>query len=129
MADGRFQVASLLIAVILSLLTLLEAHLTPLRLLFVFLRREQDIIRLLSLPIAVGPMTERLGRSLPKPRQDQDEFKHSGTTLICREESNRARMEGIKENIRFKSVFKTDTRCGVDGRKRYGNDKCGRKSS
>ena len=23
---------------------------------------------------------------------------------------------------------RTDTRCSVDGRKRYGNDKCGRKS-
>ena len=27
-----------------------------------------------------------------------------------------------------KSVSNTDTRCSVDGQKRYGNDKCGRKS-
>ena len=39
--------ASLLIAVIFSLLTLLEAHLTLLRQLFYFLRREQSIIKLL----------------------------------------------------------------------------------
>ena len=32
------------------------------------------------------------------------------------------------ENIRFKDVSNTDTRCSVDGRKRYGNYKCGRKS-
>ena len=32
------------------------------------------------------------------------------------------------ENIRFKDVSNTDTRCSVDGRKQYGNDKCGRKS-
>ena len=38
-------------------------------------------------------------------------------------------MENIKEyNIRFKSVFNTDARCSVDGRKRYRNDKCGRES-
>ena len=35
-------------------------------------------------------------------------------------------MEGEKnENIRFTSVFNTDTRCSVDRQKRYGNDKCG----
>ena len=28
----------------------------------------------------------------------------------------------------MKNVFNTNTRCSVDGRKRYGNDKCGRKS-
>ena len=39
-------------------------------------------------------------------------------------------MEGarIRKNIRFKSVFNTDRRCSVDGRKRYGNNKCGRES-
>ena len=47
MADGRFQMVSLLIAVIFSLLTLLEAHLTLLRQLFDFSRREQNIIKLL----------------------------------------------------------------------------------
>ena len=40
--------------------------------------------------------------------------------------------EEWRENIKgynwFKSVFNTDTRCSVDERKRYGNDKCGRKS-
>ena len=39
---------SLLIAVIISLLTHLEAHLTLLRLLFDFSRKEQDIVRLLT---------------------------------------------------------------------------------
>ena len=34
----------------------------------------------------------------------------------------------MQENIKFESVFNTDTRCTVDGRKRYGNDKWGRKS-
>ena len=33
-----------------------------------------------------------------------------------------------RENIRFMSVFNTDTCCGVDERKRYENHKCGRKS-
>ena len=28
----------------------------------------------------------------------------------------------LSENVRFKSVFNTDTRCSVDGRKRYEND-------
>ena len=36
--------------------------------------------------------------------------------------------ENIKEYDWFKSVFNTDTRCSLDGRKRYRNDKCGRKS-
>ena len=36
--------------------------------------------------------------------------------------------EEWRENISFKSVFNTDTRCSVDGRKRYGNDKYGRES-
>ena len=36
--------------------------------------------------------------------------------------------ENIREYIKFKSVFNTDTHCSVDGRKPYGNDKCGRKS-
>ena len=49
MADSRFQMVSLLIAVIFSLLTLLEARLTLLRQLFDFSRREQNIIRLLIL--------------------------------------------------------------------------------
>ena len=31
-------------------------------------------------------------------------------------------MEGEEKRIRFKSVFNTDTRCSVDGRKRYEND-------
>ena len=46
-----------------------------------------------------------------------------GTT--CREESNRRRME---ESIRFKSVFNTDMRCSVDGRKRYGINKAKQKN-
>ena len=58
-----FQVASLLIAVNFSLLTLLEAHLTLLRLFIDFSRREQDIIRLLSLPASGGTRVKRLGRS------------------------------------------------------------------
>ena len=57
--------------------------------------------------------------------QDQDELLRRGTTLICREES---KGEKWRENIRFNSVFNTDTRCSADGQKRYGNDKCGRKS-
>ena len=28
----------------------------------------------------------------------------------------------LYENIRFNSVFNTDARCSVDGRKRYEND-------
>ena len=28
----------------------------------------------------------------------------------------------LQENIRSNSVFNTDTRCSVDGRKRYEND-------
>ena len=35
--------------------------------------------------------------------------------------------ENLKEYNWFKSIFNTDTRCSVDGRKRYGNDQCGRK--
>ena len=34
---------------------------------------------------------------------------------------------GLREK-KIKNVVNTDTRCSVDGRKRYGNDKCGRKS-
>ena len=44
-ADRRFPVATLLITVIFSLLTLLKAHLTMLRIRFDFSRREQDIIK------------------------------------------------------------------------------------
>ena len=36
--------------------------------------------------------------------------------------------EECRRMIRFKSVFNTDRRSSVDGRKRYGNDNCGRKS-
>ena len=50
------RVASLLIAVIFSLLTLLKAHLTLLRL-FDFSRREQNIVKLLSLPALGGTRT------------------------------------------------------------------------
>ena len=46
-ADRRFQMVSLLIAVIFSLLTLLEAHLTLLWKIFDFSRREQNITKLL----------------------------------------------------------------------------------
>ena len=35
--------------------------------------------------------------------------------------------ENLKEYNWFKSILNTDTRCSVDGRKRYGNDQCGRK--
>ena len=56
---------SLLIAVIFSLLTLLKAHLTVLRLLFDFSRREQDIIKLLSLPALGGIMIIKTTRSRP----------------------------------------------------------------
>ena len=54
--DRRFLVASLLIAVTFSLLTLLKTHLTVLRLLFNFSRKEQDIIKLPSLPALGGTM-------------------------------------------------------------------------
>ena len=47
MADRRLQVTCLFITVIFSLLTLLEAHLTLLRKLFDFSRREKNIIKLL----------------------------------------------------------------------------------
>ena len=61
-----FQLASLLIAVNFSLLTLFEAHLTLLRLLFDFSRREQDIIfiRLVSLPALGGTRVKWLRRNL-----------------------------------------------------------------
>ena len=58
------QVASLLIAVNFSLLMLLEAHLTLLRLLFDFSKREQDIIRLFNLP-ASGGTRKKTTRSKP----------------------------------------------------------------
>ena len=67
MADRRFQLVSLLIAVTFSLLTFLETNLTLLRLLFDFPRREHDIIRLLTLPASGGTRIKRLGWSPPKP--------------------------------------------------------------
>ena len=63
--DIRFLADSLLIAVIFSLLTLLKAHLTVLKLLFDFSRREQDIIKLLSLPALGGTMIIKTTRSKP----------------------------------------------------------------
>ena len=57
-SDRRFLVDSLLIALISSLLTLLKAHL-----LFDFSRREQDIIKLLSLPALGGTMIIKTTRS------------------------------------------------------------------
>ena len=73
--------------------------------LFDFSRRERDIIKLLSLPAWGGTMIKRLGRSPPKIEnldgsgQDQDELQRSGTTLICREESNGGRLEGAYKRI------------------------------
>ena len=64
-ADRRFLVASLLITVISSLLTLLKAYLTLLRRLFDFSRREQDIIKLLSLPAVGGTKIIKTTRSKP----------------------------------------------------------------
>ena len=64
-ADRRFQAASLLIAVIFSHLTLLESNLTLLRLLFDFSKREQCIIKLLSLPALGGTRIIKTTRSKP----------------------------------------------------------------
>ena len=50
MADKRYHVASLLIGMTSSLLTLLQAHLTQLRRHIDFTKRKQDILRLLTLP-------------------------------------------------------------------------------
>ena len=50
MAGRRYHVASLLIGMISSLLTLSQAHLTQLRRYLDFTRRKQDILRLLTLP-------------------------------------------------------------------------------
>ena len=60
--DRRFLVVSFLIVVIFSLLALMKAHLTVLRL-FYFSRREQDIIKLLSLPALSGTMITKTTRS------------------------------------------------------------------
>ena len=48
MADRHYHVASLLIGMTFSLLTLLQAYLTQLRRHFDFIRRKQDILRLLT---------------------------------------------------------------------------------
>ena len=85
--------ASLLVAVIFSLLTLLKAHLTVLRLLFDFSRREQDILKLLSLPALGGTMIIKSFMFMfwSKPAKT----KRSGTTFkISCEQSNGGRMEG-----------------------------------
>ena len=63
-ADSRFLVASLLIVVIFSLLTILKAHLTLLRL-FDFSRGEQDIIKLLRLQALGGTRITKTTRSKP----------------------------------------------------------------
>ena len=88
--------ASLLIAVIFSLFTLLEAHLTLLRQLFDFSRREQNIIKLL---IFFGQWNKDDKNDSVEARQNldgsgegQDELQRSGTTLICREDSNGERI-------------------------------------
>ena len=80
-ADRRFQMVSLLIAVIFSLLTLLEAHLTLLRQIFHFSRREQNIIKLL---IFFGQRNEDDKNDSVEARQnldgsgkDQDELQNS----------------------------------------------------
>ena len=87
---------SLLISVIFSLLTLLEAHLTLLRQLFDFSRREQNIIKL---PIFFGQRNEDDKNNSVEAHQNPDgsgktrtNFCDSGTTLICREESNDERI-------------------------------------
>ena len=69
MADRRYHVASLLIGMISSLLTLLQVHLTLLRRHLDFTRREQDIFRLLTLPASGKTKIKRLSRSPPKPRR------------------------------------------------------------
>ena len=91
---------SLLIAVIFSLLTLLEAHLTLLRKIFDFSRREQNITKLL---IFFGQRNEDNKNNSVEARQNLDgsgkengrtsELQRSGTTSICREESNGERIQ------------------------------------
>ena len=91
---------SLLIAGIFSLLTLLEAHLTLLRKIFDFSRREQNITKLL---IFFGQRNEDNKNDSVEARQNLDgsgkengrtsELQRSGTTSICREESNGERIQ------------------------------------
>ena len=138
MADRRYHVASVMIGMISSLLTLLQAHLTLLRRHLDFTRREQDILRFLTLPASGKTKIKRLSRSPPKPRrlwtrpgrtsvwwdnfvarkvveeEWRGEFRMSRTSLYA--------LEGTK------AFSKRIRRCSVDGRKRYENDKCGRKS-
>ena len=65
MADRRYHVASLLIGMTYSLLTLLQAHLTQLRRHLHFTRRKQDILRLLTLLASGKTKIKRLSRSPP----------------------------------------------------------------
>ena len=77
MVDRLFQVASLFIAMISSLLTLLEVHLMLLRRHFEFLRRKHDIVALLTLPASGGMrINNSLGarQNLDGSGQDQDEL-------------------------------------------------------
>ena len=74
----------------------MEAHLTLLRQCFDFPRREQNIIKLL---IFFEQRKEDDKNDSVEARQnlygsgkDQDELQRSGTTLICREESNGERI-------------------------------------
>ena len=107
--------ASLLIAVIFSLFTLLEAHLTLLRQLFDFSRREQNIIKLL---IFFGQWNKDDKNDSVEARQNldgsgegQDELQRSGTTLICREDSNGERIG--REIIREHKVWEFSIRIRV----------------
>ena len=115
--------ASLLIAVIFSLLTLL----TVLRLLFDFSRREQDVIKLLSLPTLGGTMIIKTTRSKPAKTQmirdkTRMDFSVVGQLLkfVAREvmEGEYERIYGLREfSIRIGVVVWTgenDTETNVD---------------
>ena len=66
----HFQVASLLVAVVFNLLTLLEADLT----LLVFQEENKILEGFLACQFSGGSVIKQLGRSPPKPRQDQGDF-------------------------------------------------------
>ena len=91
--------ASLLIAVIFSLLTLLEAHLTLLRQLS--LSQSFSVSSLDSGTIEDDKNDSVESRqNLDGSGQDQDKLQRFGTALICREESNGERIgEGDYKRI------------------------------
>ena len=90
----RFQIVSLLIAVIFSLLTLLEAHLTLLRQVLIFKEEKKKLLLIFFGQRNEGDKNDSVEarQNLDGSGEDQDELQRSGTTLICREEENGGRI-------------------------------------